>query len=239
MKKHLIITGLISIILFSCTKDEIVNENNTEIKWWLLVYPNNENSGIYLYNETKSKVEISFNIPENLTSPHALDYDGKSLWVGGMGDDQSIYELSPIDGSILSEIKNIETEGIACSNDEIYYSSNNEIHRIKKDGIPIETYLVSPNVVIQDIDIYNSILYYVENGATDPIIKFDQLTQKSDTILYSNVSRLYTLATTEDNFIVVNDLNEIRRFDINSGEIVSDIKINIEGWITAIAPYKN
>jgi len=238
MKKHLIITGLISLILFSCTKDEVVNENSTDIKWWLMVHPSYENSGIYLYNETKSMVEISFNIPENLTSPHALDYDGKSLWIGGMGDEQSIFELSPNDGSILSEIKNIETEGIACSNDEIYYSSNNEIHRIKKDGTPIETYSVSTNV-INDIDIYNSNLYYVQNGATDPIIKFDLLTQKSDTILYSNVSNLYTLTTSEDNFIVVNDLNEIRRFDINSGEIVSDIKINIEGWITAIAQYKN
>lgn len=236
MKNRLLFLGLICFILNSCCKCE-ENKDEYETKWWILVHPSYGNSGIYLYNETTSNVELRLDIPNGLTSTHALSYDGESLWIDGGSDSScSIFEISPIDGSILSEIKDVCTEGIASSGDYLYYSSRYSITKIKKNGILIDTFNIQSEY-IQDIAIDGSYLYYVVNGETDPIIQVDTKTEKQDTIIETGVIGLYTLCISDDNFIVVTDNNEIRRIDMKTKRIISDKKTGIEGWITAITPY--
>jgi hypothetical protein len=232
MKKTLLIVSLFISILCSCESNSI-NESDTDSKWWIIVHPTHGNSGIYLYNETNSEIEKKFELPEKLSSPHAIDFDGESLWVGGY---PSIFELSPLDGTVLSEIKNVVTEGIASSGEYLYYSDNSEIFKIKKDGTPIESYSMPTNV-IQDIAFFNSNIYYVVNGENDPIIRYNKANLSITKILDTEIIALYTLAIKNNCFILVTDKNEIRRFDINTLDKLPDTKINIDGWITGIAPY--
>jgi hypothetical protein len=230
--------ALFSLILSSCDKeDDMPPKLEEDTKWWLLVHPSHGNEGVYLYNETDSIVELKFELPEKLTSPHALDFDGESLWIGGAESSASIFEISPIDGTILSEIGNIRTEGIACLNNDLYYAGSRDIFRISKQGVPIDTISTQASV-IQDIAINNSNLYYASNMETDPIFKINQANSIEEKILETEVTALYTLTIQDNNIVVVAD-NKIRRFDINSGEKISDanIYINFYGWITAIAPY--
>ena len=221
--------------------DSVSNTDTSQheiVKWWILVHPNSPNGtpGIYLYNETTMEEEKRLDLPDSLYSPHALDYDGNSLWLGGYDTlTSSIYELNPDDGTIRSKIRNISTEGIASVNDELFYSGNSRVFEIKKDGTPVDTFLLPTNV-IQDIAVKDNELYYVVNGSTDPIIQFDMQTEQADTVLETNVLMLYTLCIRNNNFVVVDDNNEIRRFDRITGQKISDTKTTIDGWITAIAP---
>ena len=239
MKRLFALLLLFSLILFSCEKeDNLTTDFEEDTKWWILVHPTHGNGGIYLYNETDSIVELKLELPEKLTSPHALDFDGESLWIGGANSSASIFEISPIDGRILSEIDNVRTEGIASLNNDIYYAGSRNIYKISKQGGPIETIPTQANV-IQDIAINSANLYYVSNGETDPIFKLNQINSTEEQLLETGVDALYTLAIQNENLIVVSD-NKIRRFDINSGEKISDsnLYLNFYGWITAIAPYK-
>ena len=199
--------------------------------------------GIYLYNETESTIENILPLPEPDGSPHALDFDGTSLWLGGRRSNNTngiisynpIYEIDPDNGEIISSIDNVSASGIALQDNYIYYSSFGQIVKITKDGefiesIPIETAITS------DIAIHNSKKYYSFNGETDPIIMIDETNNQEEFILETNVPDLYTLAIRDDNFVVVSN-NHFRRFDLVSGEFLSDNKIEIDGWITAIAPY--
>lgn len=237
-------------LLFSCSKEPIVNLKDStnldaDIKWWVLVHPSYGNSGIYLYNESKSIVEKRLPLPDPNGSPQALDFDGKSLWLGGgqsyhndngINTHNPIYELNPENGNIISTIENIKTEGIASSENYIYYTTYNEIKKIKKDGELVDSIQVD-NVIISDLAIENLEIYYVFNGEIDPIIRINELSGEEEFLTETEVTGLYTLAIHNDNLVVVARNNYLRRFDKYTGEHLSDKKIEIQGWITAIAPY--
>jgi len=235
MKKFVTFFVVLSLTFSSCEKNDDQIQD-TDSKWWILIHPTHGNEGIYLYNETTSSIERKIELPNGFSSPHALDFDGESLWLGGFHDSASLLKLSAIDGSIQSEIKNIRTEGIACLDDYIYYSGSSSIYKIDKTGKLIQT-ISTETEVIQDIAINESTIYYVFNGAIDPIIKIGSTGEER--ITDSEVSSLYTLAIRNENLAVVTNNNEIRRFEINTGEKISDTKLNLEGWITAIVPYNN
>lgn len=244
----LLICVITSFILFSCSKEPAIDSAklNSDIKWWILVHPSYGNSGIYLYNETKSIVEKILPLPDPDGSPHALAFDGKSLWLGGASSYHNsngitthnpLYELNPVNGNIISTIENIQTEGLASTENFIYYSTYGQIRKITKNGefvnsVPVE------NVVINDLAIRNSELYYVYNGPIDPIIMVNEISGEEEFLTETQVTTLYTLAIHNDNFVVVTNGNYFRRIDRYTGEKLSDNKIQIEGWITAIAPYK-
>lgn len=215
---------------------------DTNEKWWLLTRQNNSGVGeraIILYNETLSTIEKKLPIPATLSSPHALDFDGKTLWVGGAGTNESLYELDPGNGAVISTIPNIRTEGISLVQEGIWYSATlgGNLVLIRRDGTIRATSNVNSNTV-QDIAAYGFCkMYYVVNGATDPIIEVDLLNKTENTILDTQVSTLYTLTIKDGNFIVIGSNNEIIRFDMVSGAKVSANAIPVSGWITAIAPY--
>lgn len=240
MKKYFLSLIIVILSFTSCSYDNDDNiAINSDTKWWILVHPTHGNEGIYLYNETNSSIERIIELPNQMSSPHALDFDGEFLWLGGMGNEESIYKLSPDDGTVISEIVDKRTEGIKFLNGEIYYSLYGRINKITEDGTFIEEILLPTSQNPTDIAIKNSVLYYVENGVTDPIFKFNLENSNDGLIVNTEVDALYTLTILNDNLIVVTNNNEIRRFNINSGELVSDSVINIDGWITAITPYES
>ena len=224
--------------LLSCCE----KQQNPGEKWWLLTRPDGAGvgeRGIILYNETNTTIEATLPIPAGLTSPHALDFDGKSLWVGGMGDNESLYELDPANGNVLSEISNKRTEGIALVEEGIWYSGRRNVNLIGFDGTQKASVSVDPSVTtIQDIAVSGFCsLCYVVNGAMDPIIEIDMLNSNEHTLFDTQVSKLYTLTVKDANFVVIGTSNNIIRFN-RSGVVVGDHPTSIKGWITAIAPYK-
>jgi hypothetical protein len=241
MNKTYLALIILTLSFVSCNNDsDNFNNIDSDTRWWILTRPNNNSVGkseIVLYNETKSIIERTIDLPNQADSPHALEFDGEFLWLGGMGGNESIYKLNPEDGTVISELTNIRTEGISYLNGELYYSSYGRIYQISQDGTPIQEITLATDNNPSDIAINNSSIYYVYNGAIDPIIKINQTDSTEETIAETEVTGLYTLAIHNDNLIVMTNSNAIRRFDINSGERISDTETIIEGWITAIVPY--
>jgi hypothetical protein len=241
MNKTYLALIILTLSFVSCNNDsDNFNNIDSDTRWWILTRPNNNSVGkseIVLYNETKSIIERTIDLPNQADSPHALEFDGEFLWLGGMGGNESIYKLNPEDGTVISELTNIRTEGISYLNGELYYSSYGRIYQISQDGTPIQEITLATDNNPSDIAINNSSIYYVYNGAIDPIIKINQTDSTEETIAETEVTGLYTLAIHNDNLIVTTNSNAIRRFDINSGERISDTETIIEGWITAIVPY--
>ena len=240
---------ILTILLSSCGKDfddltanivltDSIIDENIEYKWWILTHRNYEAPGIYLYNETTSEVELKLDLPENLESPHALSYDGESLWVGGIGENESIYQLNPENGTIISEIKNIKTEGIALLNEYLFYSNDKMINKIEKDGTLVEAISTkNSSYNIPDIAIDDNNLYYLRYSEKEPVIKLGLSNKKESRIPLSESTGTYCLAISNDEIITINPFNEIIHFDQKTGELISNNPTIIKGWITAIAPY--
>ncbi|MFT5254640.1 MAG: hypothetical protein ACI87N_003717 [Flavobacteriales bacterium] len=241
MNKTYLALIILTFSFISCNNDsEDFNIMDLDTRWWILTRPNNNSVGeseIVLYNETKSIIERTINLPTQADSPHALEFDGEFLWLGGRGANESSYKLNPEDGTVISELTNIKTEGISYLNGELYYSFYGRIYQISQDGTPIQEITLATDNNPSYIAINNSSLYYVYNGAIDPIIKINQTDSTEETIAETEVTGLYTLAIHNNNLIVTTNSNAIRRFDINSGKRISDTETIIEGWITAIVPY--
>ena len=239
---------LLTISLSSCNKDlddisdpivlDPIDDVDIEYKWWILTHKKYESPGIYLYNETDSIIELKLDLPENLESPHALAYDGESLWVGGEGQNESIYQLNPGNGAIISEIKNIRTEGIAFLDEHLYYSSNNIINKITKDGTLVEEITTkNSSYNIPDIAIDGNNLYYLRYSENEPIVKLNLSNKKENRIALAESTGTYCLTLSNNEIITVTPFNEISHFNQRTGAFISTQTTIIKGWITAIAPY--
>ncbi|WP_189360220.1 hypothetical protein [Algibacter mikhailovii] len=216
------------------------DEEYIEYKWWILTHKSYEAPGIYLYNETTETIELKLDLPKNLESPHALAYDGESLWIGGNDENESIYELDPENGAIISEIKNIQTEGIALLNDHLYYSDYKIINKITKDGTSVEEISTqNSSYNIPDIAIDDNNLYYLRYSEKDPVIKIGLSNRKESKINLTESTGTYCLTVSDNEIITINPINEILRFNLETGVFISRTPTNIKGWITAIAPYNN
>lgn len=243
----IILKSLILLILVSSCRDPFFKiTKDTEIldtidkKLWLLKHRKYEKPGIYLYNETSGLLEIELDLPKALESPHALAYDGESLWVGGIGENESIHQIDPQTGAILSEISGIRTEGIAVDKDYLYYSvyETNIINKIEKNGTFVEEIITqNASLSIPDIAIDGNNLYYLRYTATEPVVKLNLSNKNEIFIALAESVDTYSLAIFNSEIIGVTLLNGISRFEQNSGDFISSNLTGIEGWITAIAPY--
>lgn len=238
---------ILVILTTSCNRDltedfigtDPVDPVNIEYKWWILKHRNYADPGIYLYNETTATIELELDLPENLESPHALAYDGEFLWVGGNGENESIYQLNPETGAIITIIRNIKTEGIALLDDYLYYSKDNIINKIEKNGIFVEEIPTqNSSYNIPDIAIDGKNLYYLRYSENEPVIKLNLSNKKESIIPKIESTGTYCLTASNDELITVTALNEISHHNIRTGAFISSTPTAIEGWITAIAPYK-
>ncbi|MBP0904439.1 hypothetical protein ACFSKN_12260 [Mariniflexile gromovii] len=234
---------IFTLIIASCNRDLTedfiaIEPIDIEYKWWILTHKNYASPGIYLYNETTSTIELELSLPENLKSPHALAFDGESLWVGGNGENESIYQLNPETGAIISQIRNIETEGIALLDGYLYYSNYNIINKIEKNGTLVEEIpTVNSSYNIPDLAIYNDNLYYLRYSETGPVVKLS-LSKKTETIIPAiETSGTYCMTIFNNEIITMSALNEINHNNIRTGLLISSQPTPFDGWITAIAPY--
>lgn len=247
--KNIFTLLILTIFVSSCNKDfddltenivltDSIIDENIEHKWWILTHRSYEAPGIYLYNETTLAVELKLDLPENLESPHALAYDGESLWVGGVGENESIYQLNTENGAILSEIKNIKTEGIALLDEYLFYSNDKMINKIEKNGTLVEEITTkNSSYNIPDIAINGNTLYYLRYSEKEPVIKLNLSNKNESRISTTESTGTYCLTVSNNEIITINPFNEIVRFDLRTGAFISTNTTIIEGWITAIAAY--
>ncbi|MFI1771724.1 hypothetical protein [Thalassobellus citreus] len=240
----------LAILSFSCnydldditegpalTEDPVINETDS-IKIWILTHKRYESPGIYLYNETSSTIELKLELPKNLKSPHALAFDGESLWVGGEVENESIYQLNPETGAIISEIKNISTEGIAVKDDYLYYSGLSSINKIEKNGTLVEEISTkNSSYKIPDITIDGNDLYYLRYSEKEPVVKLNLSNKKENRITLAESTGTYCLTVFNNEIVTIMPFNEISRFNLQTGQLISTNTTELKGWITAIAPY--
>ncbi|WP_194766077.1 hypothetical protein [Tamlana sp. I1] len=241
---------ILSILATSCNRyledldegdlvTETEEEEEIEYKWWILTHRSYAKPGIYLYNETTSTIELKLDLPKGLESPHALAFDGESLWVGGVGEDESIYQLNPENGAIISEIPNIKTEGIAVLDEFIYYSDYKNIKKIDKNGVLIETIATkNSSYNIPDIAIDDTNLYYLRYSENEPVVKLRLSSREENKIALSESTGTYCLTVAKNEIITINPFNEIVHFNLRTGEFILNSPTIMEGWATAIAPYE-
>ena len=251
-----IFKSLILLVLVSSCTDPYINliPNTTEEidgadkKLWILQNRRYANSGIDLYNETTGIIEAELDLPSGIESAHALAYDGEFLWLGGIGENESLYKLDPETGDVISEIPNIRTEGIAVKGDYLYYSvyETNTIRKITKGGTYIETITptnINPSHSIPDIAIDGNDLYYLRYltfTETEPVVKLN-LSSKEETLISLDGSiDTYCLTIFNSEIVGVGLTNDINRFNKFVGSFISSNPTHEDSrnaWITAIAPY--
>lgn len=215
-------------------------DDTIDKKLWLLKHRRYQKPGIYLYNETSGLFEAELDLPDDLRSPHAIAYDGESLWVGGIHENESIHQIDPETGATLSVIPNIRTEGIAVDENFLYYSvyETNTIHKIRKNGTFVEAIVAqNASLSIPDIAIDGNNLYYLRYTVTDPIVKLNLSNKNESFIPIDGSIDTYCLTIFNSEIVGVTLLNGISRFKESSGDFISSNATGIEGWITAIAPH--
>lgn len=224
--------------------DDGARPSVTDVKFYLLVRQQGvpANGEIILYNLTDSLVEDRFDAPAGLVSPHALAWDGVSLWIGGAALNDSIYQIDPADGSVLHTIPGIRTEGLATAGTTIWYSTVSPIAdsliQINRDGVRLRKIPVS-DAVVNDLDTNGEWLYYAVNDDIDRIVRVDPATGDAEDFIAPAVegNQLYTLALYKNFLYVIDDQsqgNTLRTFNRESGEFISDARIHISGWITGL-----
>lgn len=243
----IIVKSFIFLMLFSSCRDYYIDISNDVVvpeiidkKLWILKHRRYQEPGIYLYNETSGILELELDLPKDLESPHAIAFDGESLWVGGIGEDETIYELDPQTGETLSEIPNIKTEGIAVDENYLYYSvyETNSIIKIDKNGTFIEEIVTkNASLSIPDIAIDGNNLYYLRYTETDPVVKLNLSSRDESFIELGGSIDTYSLTIFNSEIVGVTLFNGISRFRQHSGSFISSNLTGIEGWITAIAPH--
>lgn len=252
----IVLKSLILLILVSSCRDPSIEiaDDITEVidvidkKLWILQNKRYPNAGIDLYNETTGVIEVELDLPSSIESAHALAYDGEFLWLGGIGENESLYKLNPLTGDVISEIPNIRTEGIAVDGNNLYYSvyETNTINKIEKNGTFIETITprnIAPEHSIPDIAIDGGNLYYLRYLSfteTAPVVKLNLSSNNEVFIDIGESIDTYCLAIFNNEIVAVTLLNNISRFDKNSGDFISSnlVHEDIENaWITAIAPH--
>lgn len=242
--KPILITLILGFCLVSCNRNKPVYDitrTPTEpvtYKWWILTHKNYQKPGIYLYDEEANDIVLELSLPDDLQSPHALAFDGEHLWVGGNGENESMYQIHPDTGDIVNTIPNIITEGIAVKDNNLYYCNLNTINVITKNGGFVDTFETENTTLnISDITIFENNLYYLRYSETEPVIKLSLNTLTETPISGLTTSGTYCLTYFDYELITVSALNEINHNSIQSGDLLSSSPTNIEGWITAITPH--
>lgn len=205
---------------------------------WVLVHPSDapRGPGLFLFDEARQEVIRQLPLPDGCTSPHALAWDGRSLWLGGVDVEPAIRELDPADGRVLSRWPGAVTEGIAFDGDTFWYaavlSSLTPLVHVARDGTTLGSVTLS-EVAVQDLVSAEGALYYLVNDDADRIMRFDTATG-SATELARNVDVApYSLGFDGTHLAVAVD-GRIRRYDPSTGALVREGPFAVPGWITAI-----
>lgn len=203
---------------------------------WVLVHPSDAptGAGIYLFDETHQEVIRRLPLPDEAArSPHALAWDGRSLWIGGAAFGESVAELDPETGAVRSAWSRIvQTEGIAIEDGRYWYFEG-ALHEVTPEGAIIAFHPL-PEVVVQDLVAADGVLYYLVNDDLDRIMRFDPDTEALREIARGVDVAPYALGFDGTNLVVAVH-GRMRRYDPSSGAFVRESPLGVPGWITAIA----
>ena len=206
---------------------------------WVLVHPTNAplGPGLFLFDEARQAIIRRLPLPDGVTSPHALAWDGRSLWLGGVDAEPGIREIDPADGRVLSRWAFAVTEGIAIDGDTLWYaaviSTLIPLVHVAGDGTTLES-ITLPEVTVQDLVMADGALYYLVDDDADRIMRFDPATRSSTELVRNVDVAPYSLGFDGAHLAVAVD-GRIRRYDPSTGALESDRPFAVPGWITAIA----
>ena len=206
---------------------------------WVVVHPSDAplGPGLYLFDETTQTIVRRLPLPPGSTSPHALAWDGRSLWLGGVDEDPGVRELDPADGRVLSRWSGVQCEGIAYEGGRYWYagvvSTLTPLVEVQRDGTTIGSLSLGV-ATVQELVAAEGSLYYLINDDLDRIVRVDPSTGASSDVTSGVHVAPYALGWDGRHLAVAVD-GRITRFDRITGERVSEGPLGIPGWITAIA----
>jgi len=243
---RLLLALMVTVMVAGCDYSGRLDEDELQI-WYFLIHPTDAPDGpkIVQYNHTENKILDELDLPEGMSSPHALAFDGEHLWLGGMGSDEKLYCLEAGSGNIVQQFDNIRTEGITVFGGSVWFSSSN--HRSKEwlininfDGDTLQQ-IETNLLVIQDIAHFQDKIYYTVNGTNEPVGVIDLDTGAREVLIADAAlgSYMSALSVHEGYLYVIDsrgDVNYLRAFDAATGSFLQEAATSIDGWITAIAP---
>jgi hypothetical protein len=206
---------------------------------WVLVHPSDapRGPGLHLFDEASQEVLRRLPLPDGVTSPHALAWDGASLWLGGAGSDDAVREIDPEDGRVRSTWPGVRTEGIATRDGRYWYHAISgrlePLVEVGRDGAVVRSFGLR-EAVVQDLVATDAALYYLVNDGLDRIGRFDLATGAATELARGVDVAPYALGF-DGTHLVVAARGIARRFDPRTGELVRESPFAVPGWITAIA----
>lgn len=207
---------------------------------WVLVHPSDAplGPGLYLFDEDRQVVVRRLPAPD-ISSPHALAWDGESLWLGGADlDDPAVVQMDPLDGRELSRWPGVWTEGIAFDGTDFWYGpmepQDRLIRRVDHSGSVLASFTLADGDVVQDMVSANGALYYLVNDDEDRIVRVDTESGSTVEVARGVHQAPYSLGF-DGTYLAVAVDGRILRFDTDSGALVRDDPFAVLGWITAIA----
>jgi hypothetical protein len=206
---------------------------------WVVVHPSDAplGAGVYLFDEASQEIVRQLGLPDGVTSPHALAYDGVSLWLGGVDSVAAVRELDPMDGGVRSEWRGVVTEGIATDGETFWYtgvvSALSPLVHVERDGTQLSSTTLS-EVTVQDLVSASGALYYLVNDDVARIVQVDPTTGAASDLVRGVHDAPYSLGF-DGRHLVVAGYGRARRFDPTTGAFVGETAFGVPGWITAIA----
>ena len=207
---------------------------------WVLVHPSDapRGPGLFLFDEGRQEVVRQLALPAGVTSPQALAWDGRSLWLGGVDEEPAVRELDPDNGRVLSRWPGVVTEGIAVDGDNFWYSGVTSafipLTHVRRDGSVVSSAALPGVVTVQDLVSASGSLYYLVNDERDRIVRADGVTGDSTVLSLVGFDAPYALGF-DGTYLAVAAEGRIRRFDVSTGALVEEGPLAVPGWITAIA----
>lgn len=209
--------------------------------WWVLMHPNGASApgpGIHLVDTVSVTLLRTLPLPEDAESPHGLAAEADRVWLADMTSGK-IYHLRPDDGSVIATLPGGRTEGLAITSTG-YWSADEDWpemwiqHHRLTGGVDFSLRVNSSTV--NDLAYDGNFIYYVINGATDPIMRIDVHTNEEITLVPTTTSALYTLAYDGQNLVIDIGDGLMYMYDAATGDDLVPIEHGIGGWVTAIAP---
>ena len=215
---------------------------------WVLVHPTDappEGPGVVQLDE--DGVEVArLPLPDGVTSPHGLAFDGTSVWLSDLGaDPPSNLRAGPTGRDRSKRPGRMGDRGIALDGDGFWVGGGGPVVRIDRFGV--ETDRLPGVSTVQDLAFDGTNVLILTNGDTDFVTRVEP--DGTHNVLPNPVTRdntgyamvwmdgelLVADTTIEEDGPVPYATRVLRHVDPVSGQILATSELPVEGWVTALA----